>query len=76
MICEFNLAGTFKNQESLWAFRMEFTNPTHKINYINQYVIEPKDISKWFYVIDTFSRIGIAYGIYQIIQAFRRFGKD
>lgn len=49
---------------------LQFLWPTHKFEFI------PNTQSSFFtYLVDIFSRIVIGFGIYQMIQAFRKFGK-
>jgi uncharacterized protein YjbI with pentapeptide repeats len=45
-----------------------FMIPTHKLNYLDS--ANPND---WFYLWDFVGRSFVAYGIYQTIQAFRKF---
>ena len=46
-----------------------FLNPTHKITYIN----ELKPFLGIPYIFDLLGRIAVGYGIYQTIQAFRKY---
>ncbi|WP_170106615.1 pentapeptide repeat-containing protein [Christiangramia gaetbulicola] len=46
---------------------VQFLTPTHKFDYIDE------NPSGQFYLLDFLGRIIIAYGIYQTIQAFRKF---
>ncbi len=49
-------------------------NPTHKINYLGEELFNNRIRSKSaFVLIDTIGRLFIGYGIYQTIQAFRKF---
>jgi hypothetical protein len=50
------------------GYFMQFLNPTHKINYLGNV-----NATTLFYILDFFGRIIIGYGIYQFIQAFRKF---
>jgi uncharacterized protein YjbI with pentapeptide repeats len=50
----------------------QFINPTHKIKDLG--ITEPS-ITSCFYIYDFLGRIFIGFGIYQFIQAFRKFGK-
>lgn len=46
-----------------------FLNPAHSVDYISE-------LSPFYsipYIFDLFGRIGVSYGIYQTIQAFRKF---
>ncbi|MFP9114475.1 pentapeptide repeat-containing protein [Flavobacterium sp. RHBU_3] len=60
---------------SEWAFDisfryfMEFLNPIHKFDYLGT----ETDLSKGFYVLDFTGKAFIGYGIYQFIQAFRKY---
>lgn len=47
--------------------------PTHKFNFLDGTIFKSAKLSKWFYVFDITGRIAISYGIYQTIQAFRKF---
>lgn len=46
----------------------EFLNPTHKIDYIQE-----GNLNGNFYAFDFIGRIFVGYGIYQFIQAFRKY---
>ncbi len=48
---------------------VQFLIPTHKFDYIG----DLKDVSSWFYILDFFGRLFVGYGIYQFIQAFRKY---
>jgi hypothetical protein len=50
----------------------EFINPAHKSDFLEK---ESK-YSDWTYFWDFLGRILIGFGIYQTIQAFRKFGKE
>ncbi|MFL0096033.1 hypothetical protein [Tenacibaculum maritimum] len=51
---------------------LNFLNPTHKFNYLgddfSKYTLSPS-----FYIWDFVGRIFVGYGIYQTIQAFRKY---
>ena len=47
---------------------LEFLNPTHKFDYIQK-----ENLSTKFYFFDFIGRIFVGYGIYQFIQAFRKY---
>lgn len=57
---------------SYWKYYFDFINPTHKSDFIkvNHIVITGKAS-----IIDFFGRIVSSLGIYQTIQAFRKYGK-
>lgn len=48
---------------------IEFINPAHKVNFLYEY------LGSWSIFIDYFSRIFIGFGIYQLIQSFRKYGR-
>ncbi|MFP9118751.1 pentapeptide repeat-containing protein [Flavobacterium sp. RNTU_13] len=48
---------------------MEYLNPIHKFDYIE----EPTKSSAWFYLFDFLGKTFVGYGIYQFIQAFRKY---
>jgi len=48
---------------------VEFLNPIHKFDYIEN----PKLSSAWFYFFDFLGKTFVGYGIYQFIQAFRKY---
>lgn len=63
--CEFDSEVISYSLESF----VNFLNPTHSIDYL-------KDMRPFYgtsYVIDFFGRIAVGYGIYQTIQAFRKY---
>lgn len=47
----------------------EFLTPTHKVQFLDDLGTNP-----WTYILDFAGRAFIAYGIYQTIQAFRKYG--
>lgn len=47
---------------------LEFLNPTHKFEYIQE-----ENLTTKFYIFDFLGRIFVGYGIYQFIQAFRKY---
>ncbi|MDO5970791.1 hypothetical protein Q4Q35_13320 [Flavivirga aquimarina] len=47
-----------------------FIIPTHKTNYMDE--LKPNN---WFYLWDFIGRALVAFGIYQTIQAFRKYKK-
>jgi hypothetical protein len=52
-----------------FKFFIEFLNPLHKSDYMGGNV----ELSTGFYLIDFIGRIIVGYGIYQFIQAFRKY---
>lgn len=48
---------------------IEFLNPIHKFDYIEN----TKSSSAWFYLFDFLGKTFVGYGIYQFIQAFRKY---
>tara|TARA_R110000765_G_scaffold94079_3_gene177439 strand:- start:3949 stop:5283 length:1335 start_codon:yes stop_codon:yes gene_type:complete len=53
-----------------WRYFVQFINPTHRFDYMKLVDENPR---QWFFIWDFLSRIFIGYGIYQTIQAFRKF---
>lgn len=51
-------------------YYFSFITPTHKINHMDN--LKPNN---WFYLWDFTGRAFVAYGIYQTIQAFRKYKK-
>ncbi len=51
-----------------FKYFLDFLNPTHKFDYIQK-----EDLTTSFYVFDFTGRIFVGYGIYQFIQAFRKY---
>ncbi|WP_108422847.1 pentapeptide repeat-containing protein [Flagellimonas amoyensis] len=47
--------------------------PTHRFDFLGEEFGKKYSFSNWFYFFDIFGRIVIGYGIYQTIQAFRKF---
>ncbi|MBO6880902.1 pentapeptide repeat-containing protein [Winogradskyella sp.] len=60
------LSNGFKNY-------MKFLNPTHKFDYLGEHIISDSSTKNGFYVYDYLGRIFVGYGIYQTIQAFRKY---
>lgn len=58
------------DQMEYWKYYVQFIVPTHKFDFIKG--VKLTDSS---YIIDYFGRVVSAFGIYQTIQAFRKFGK-
>lgn len=58
----------YKNFEACFKYFVTFLLPTHDINYM----IDEKP-SIFFYLWDFIGRIFVSYGIYQTIQAFRKY---
>ena len=51
-----------------------FLNPVHNPNYTTEiFNINSSDLNGWYYFLDFIGRIFMGYGIYQTIQAFRKF---
>ena len=51
-----------------------FLNPVHNPNYVTKiFNIKSSDLNGWYYALDFMGRLFIGYGIYQTIQAFRKF---
>ena len=50
-----------------------FINPTHKFDYLGDHVISGAFTKSGFYIYDFLGRIFVGYGIYQTIQAFRKY---
>lgn len=66
----FGCDNLWESFEGSVKYYFSFLTPTHKTNHMDE--LSPKN---WFYVWDFLGRAVIAYGIYQTIQAFRKFKK-
>jgi hypothetical protein len=53
-----------------WEYFVQFMIPTHRFTFMDE--IDP-DPEHWFYIWDFIGRIAVGYGIYQTVQAFRKF---
>ncbi len=63
--CTFNVNAVTKGMKFIFTF----LNPTHHLSYLEN--LNPIfDVS---YIFDFFGRIAVGYGIYQTVQAFRKF---
>ena len=60
---------TFSSLGTVASHFIEFINPIHKASFLIDY------IGSWSIFIDYFSRIIIGFGIYQLIQSFRKYGR-
>ncbi len=58
------------DQLEYWKYYVQFIVPTHKFDFIDGVILTDKS-----YIIDYFGRVISAFGIYQTVQAFRKFGK-
>ncbi len=56
--------------EGYVRYYFDFMNPTHKIDYL-----KPQEAGAWSYLWDFLGRVFISYGIYQTVQAFRKYKK-
>ncbi len=56
--------------KSYFKYYFDFMNPTHRINYL-----EAETPGAWSYLWDFLGRVFISYGIYQTVQAFRKYKK-
>jgi len=54
-------------------FYSSYLLPMHRFDFLGEGFGEKYSFSNWFYFFDIFGRIVIGYGIYQTIQAFRKF---
>ncbi|GAB3217312.1 pentapeptide repeat-containing protein [Algoriphagus aestuariicola] len=52
---------------------LNFILPTHGLDYLGSEFYEKYSVSNWYYVWDIVGRIFVGFGIYQTIQAFRKF---
>lgn len=61
---------------NLIPYYFEFLNPTHKVNFIKDFKIETNSLSDNIALsIDFINRILVPLLVYQLIQAFRMYGK-
>ncbi|CAM1364556.1 pentapeptide repeat-containing protein [Tenacibaculum xiamenense] len=58
------------DQIDYWKYYFQFIVPTHKFSFIEGVTPTAKSV-----IIDYFGRVVSAFGIYQTVQAFRKFGK-
>ncbi len=56
--------------KSYFKYYFDFMNPTHRIDYL-----KPLEAGAWSYLWDFLGRVFISYGIYQTVQAFRKYKK-
>jgi len=61
---------TWNYEQWQWEHFVQFLNPTHRFDYMKAVDPNPKT---WFFIWDFIGRILVGYGIYQTIQAFRKF---
>ncbi|MGK0386677.1 MAG: hypothetical protein ACI849_001295 [Patiriisocius sp.] len=66
-------AFNFANVSSGMKDFLNFFNPVHKFDYLGEDILISKTTIFWFYVFDFIGRLFIGYGIYQTVQAFRKF---
>ncbi|WP_299365447.1 pentapeptide repeat-containing protein [Winogradskyella sp.] len=57
-------------REWQWEYFVQFLNPAHKFDFMNKVDENPRT---YFYIFDFLGRIFIGYGIYQTVQAFRKY---
>jgi hypothetical protein len=72
--CLYGVSGQF--QPKAIAFYFEFLNPTHKTDFLIDF--KNKQFTNWYILailIDYTNRIVIGLLLYQMIQAFRKYGK-
>jgi hypothetical protein len=65
-----DFAFTTNYEEWQWRYFVQFINPTHRSDYMK---LVDKNPRQWFFIWDFLGRIFIGYGIYQTIQAFRKY---
>jgi len=70
---EFNSNATWTQTKKatgiVLSYYAHFTNPTHWVTFMKEYK------GDWSVFIDIISRIFIGLGLYQTIQAFRKYGR-
>lgn len=54
-----------------WRYYFQFLLPTHHVEFMS--ALNPKDGA---YIVDVIGRIVSSFGIYQTVQAFRKYGKN
>lgn len=59
---------TWRIEDLDWELFIQFLNPVHKMD-----IYKIKDLPSITYLLDFLGRIAVGYGIYQTIQAFRKF---
>lgn len=55
--------------ENFWGYYLQFLNPTHKYDFMQN------NQPQFSYFIDFIGRVAASLGIYQTVQAFRKFGR-
>jgi hypothetical protein len=61
---------TWDYEQWQWEYFVQFLNPTHRFDYMKAIDENPRT---WFFIWDFIGRIFVSYGIYQTIQAFRKY---
>lgn len=82
----FNLSIMFTTEKFEYAFSLDsyvmkngikdflnFMNPTHKFDYLGENILKNEQTQYWFFISDFVGRLFIGYGVYQTIQAFRKY---
>jgi len=61
---------TWDYEQWQWEYFVQFLNPTHRFDFMK--AIDPNPRT-WFFIWDFIGRLFVGYGIYQFIQAFRKY---
>lgn len=67
-VYSFGFENFWSSTQNSVKYYFNFIIPTHKVNYMDE--LNPKN---WFYFWDFAGRAFVAFGIYQTIQAFRKY---
>lgn len=59
---------SWNNLSNVGKFFFEFLTPTHKVDFLDS-----EGSSLWTYFFDFWGRVFVTYGIYQTVQAFRKY---
>lgn len=59
----------------MWGTYLKFMNPLRQIDLMDIFTLKILTFNGISYTLDFLGRVFVAYGYYQTIQAFRRFGK-
>lgn len=65
---EFALCVDLETAESAFKHFIVFLSPVHSITYVT----DMEGLSPWFFLFDYLGRAIVGYGIYQVVQAFRK----
>lgn len=70
---EYEVAWSFEDFNKHVSIYINFLNPVHDPNYLMKFGYPAKSLNWGYYLLDFFGRVFVGFGIYQFIQAFRKF---